>query len=97
MGKIEVEAFFTYLALDCKVTASTQSQSQAKAALLFLYQQVLDMELPRLSDLVKAKPRQHLSTVLTIAEVRAVLANLSGIPGLVSQLLYGSGLRVLDA
>lgn len=95
MGKPELEEFLTYLAVDRKVSASTQSQ--AKAALLFLYQKVFELDLPWLSDIVAAKHPQHLPTVLTVGEARAVIEKLSGVPALIAQLLYGSGLRVLEA
>lgn len=74
MGAPEVEAFLTHLAVTRKVSASTQNQ--ALAALLFLYQQVLEIELPWLQDVVRAKPSRHLPVVLTHKEVRAVLAKL---------------------
>ncbi len=95
MGKAEIEAFLSYLAVDRKVSPSTQSQ--AKAALLFMYQKVLCLDLPWLSDIVAAKKPHHLPTVLTIAEARSVLERLSGVPSLIGGLLYGSGLRVLEA
>jgi integron integrase len=95
MGKTELEAFLSYLAVERRVSASTQNQ--AKSALLFLYQQVLGLELPWLSDIVVAKRPQHLPTVLTVGEVQAVLARMSGVSGLIGQLLYGSGLRLLEA
>ena len=95
MGKIEMEEFLTHLAVDRHVSASTQSQ--AKSALLFLYQQVLELDVPWLSDIVAAKQPLHLPTVLTVVEAQAVLARLSGVTGMVCQLLYGSGLRVLEA
>lgn len=93
MGKAELEAFLSYLAVERRVSASTQSQ--AKSALLFLYQQVLGLD--RLSDIVAAKQPHHLPTVLTVNEAQAVLRRLSGVTGLIGQLLYGSGLRLLEA
>ena len=95
MGKAELEAFLTFLAVERRVSASTQSQ--AKSALLFLYQKVLGVDLPWLSDIVAAKQPLHLPTVLTVSEVQAVLGRLSGVTGLVAQLLYGSGLRLMEA
>lgn len=95
MGKPELEAFLTHLAVDRKVSASTQSQ--AKAALIFLYQKVFELNLPWLDDVVVAKQPQHLPTVPTVGEARAVIENLSGVSALIGQLLYGSGLRVLEA
>jgi len=95
MGKTEVEAFLTYLAVEKQVSASTQSQ--AKAALLFLYQKVLQQEVEWLTDVVAAKQPQHMSTVLTIDEVRRLLFRLEGEAWLIAFLLYGSGLRILEA
>jgi len=95
MGKVEIEAFLTYLAVKRQVSASTQSQ--AKAALLFLYQKILKHEVDWLKDVVAAKQPQRLPTVLTVDEVRTLLARLEGLPWLIASLLYGSGLRILEA
>jgi integron integrase len=76
------------------VAASTQNQ--ALAALLFLYRQVFDIELPWLDDVVRAKRPQRLPVVLTRGEVRAVLQRLDGVPRLMAILLYGAGLRLLE-
>jgi site-specific recombinase XerD len=88
MGGPEVERFLTHLAVERGVSASTQSQ--ALAALLFLYRQVLQIELPWLENVVRAKPSQRLPVVLTTGEVRDVLAYLRGEHCLVANLLYGS-------
>jgi integron integrase len=95
MGKDEIESFLSHLAVEGRVSASTQSQ--AKAALLFLYQKVLKVEVDWLKDVVAAKQPQRLPTVLTIDEVRSLLAHMEGVPWLIASLLYGSGLRVLEA
>jgi integron integrase len=95
MGKEEIEKFLTHLAVDRKVSASTQSQ--AKAALLFLFQRVLKMDVDLLKDVVAAKQPQRLPTVLTVEEVRALLSHMSGETWLVASLLYGSGLRLMEA
>jgi integron integrase len=95
MGKPEVEAFLTHLAVERQVASSTQSQ--AKAAILFLYQKVLEQELPWLTDIVTAKQPQRLPTVLTVSEAQAMLARLGGVTELIAQLLYGSGLRLMEA
>src|SRR5206468_9260152 len=71
MGAAEVTAFLTFLAVEGKVASSTQNQ--ALSALLFLYREVLGVELTWLDDLVRAKRPQHLPVVLTRDEVRAVL------------------------
>jgi integron integrase len=95
MGGAEVEAFLTHLAVDRTVSASTQNQ--AKAAILFLYREVLARELPWLDGVVQAKSPRHLPVVLTEEEVRAVLAKLTGTNWLLASLLYGAGLRLMEA
>ncbi len=95
MGQAEVEAFLTHLAVAGRVAASTQNQ--AKSALLFLYKDVLGFELPWLSGVQSAKRPQRLPVVLTRAEVRAVLGCTSGTSGLILRLLYGTGMRILEA
>jgi len=95
LGGPEVERFLTHLAVERSVSASTQSQ--ALAALLFLYRQVLQVELPWLENVVRAKPSRRLPVVLTTGEVRDVLAHLRGEHCLVANLLYGSGLRLMEA
>ena len=94
MGAVEVTAFLTALAVRDRVAASTQNQ--ALNALLFLYREILGVELPWLDDLVRAKRPQHLPTVLTRAEIRTVLERLEGVPRLMALLLYGAGLRLLE-
>lgn len=91
MGKDEVEAFLTHLAVDRDVAASTQNQ--ALSALLFLYREVLNQPLDWVNVLWAKKP-SRLPVVLTRQEVHAVLNQLTGLPHLVVQLLYGAGLRV---
>ena len=93
MGALEVEAFLTYLAVDDDVAANTQNQ--ALAALLFLYQKVLEIELPAL-DAVRAQRPKRLPVVLSTDEVRAVLDRIVGTPRLMAELMYGSGLRSLE-
>jgi integron integrase len=96
MGKEEVEAFLSHLAVDRNVSASTQGQ--ALAALLFLYQEVLRMELPWLDEVVRAKKPVRLPTVLNGTEVKALLEGIEDPElHLVVALLYGSGLRLLEA
>jgi integron integrase len=94
MGAPEITRFLSWLAVDRHVAASTQNQ--ALSALLFLYQEVLDLDVPWLDDIVRAKWPQRLPVVLTREEVRAVLQRLEGMPGLMAYLLYGAGLRVLE-
>ena len=94
MGQDEVTEFLSYLATRRKVAASTQNQ--ALAALLFLYREVLGVELSWLDKLVRAKPRQRLPVVLSRGEVRLLLNNLNGLHHTMSLLLYGAGLRVTE-
>ena len=86
--------FLTALAVRERVAASTQNQ--ALNALLFLYREILGVELPWLDDLVRAKRPQHLPTVLTRDEVRTVIDRVDGVPRLIALLLYGAGLRLLE-
>jgi len=95
LGAKEVEAFLSYLVTERSVAAATQNQ--ALAAVLFLYRHVLGIDLPWLGGIVRSKQPQRLPTVLTREEVRAVLAHLEGEIGLIGSLLYGSGLRLLEA
>jgi integron integrase len=94
MGSTEVTRFLSALAVDRQVSASTQNQ--ALAALLFLYGEVLESRLPWLDDVVRASRPRRLPVVLSRAEVRAVLEQLSGTPQLMVFLLYGAGLRLLE-
>ncbi len=95
MGAREVEVFLTHLAVQGKVAAATQNQ--AKAALLFLYREVLGQDLPWLENVEQAKAPKRLPVVLTQSEVQAVLSRLTGTHWLVAGLLYGSGLRIMEA
>jgi integron integrase len=96
MGKAEVEAFLTHLAVERHVAASTQTQ--ALSALLFLYKEVLSVELPWLSELTRAKRPARLPTVLTREEVRLLLRCVDDPTlALVIRLLYGTGMRLLEA
>jgi integron integrase len=95
MGAAEVVAFLSDLATRGGVAASTQNQ--ALSALLFLYRAVLGRELEGLDAAVRARRPQHLPVVLSRAEVRALLAELPEPQRLVATLLYGGGLRLLEA
>lgn len=94
MGGAEVGAFLSQLAVDRKVSASTQNQ--ALAALLFLYREVLEVELPWIKDVVRAKRPARLPTVLNRAEVESLLAHLDGSMQLIVRLLYGTGMRLME-
>ena len=95
MGGAEVEAFLSHLPTQRGVSASTQNQ--ALSALLFLYRGVLNIELPWLDNVVRAKRSQRVPVVLTKEEVRAVLTHLQGEHWLIASLLYASGLRLMEA
>ena len=95
MGEPEINAFLSSLATDGRVAASTQNQ--ALSALLFLYRHVLERPFPEMPSLVRAHRPARLPVVLTRDEVRRVLAGLGGEPRLVATLLYGSGLRLMEA
>jgi integron integrase len=94
LGAAEVTAFLTHLAVEGNVAASTQNQ--ARAALLFLYAEVLGLATDGFDVVIAASKPTRLPTVLTQAEVAAVLAQLSGTALLMAQLLYGSGLRLME-
>ena len=94
LGSREITAFLTSLAVDRRVAASTQNQ--ALSAILFLYREVLAVDLPWLDDVVRAKRPLHLPVVLTREEVRAVLSRMTGVTATMAGLLYGSGLRLLE-
>lgn len=95
LGPEHVEAFLSHLAVQRTVAASTQNQ--AKSALLFLYREVLGVELPWLDGVETAKRPQRLPVVLSRTEVDAVLSRMRGTSGLIARLLYGSGLRLMEA
>jgi integrase len=95
MAAPEVEGFLTHLAVERQVSASTQNQ--ALAAILFLYQKVLQVQLPWLDGIVRAKRSRYLPVVLTTAEVRSILAQLNDEYWLIVNVLYGAGLRVREA
>jgi integron integrase len=95
MGKAEINAFLSHLATEERVSASTQNQ--ALAALLFLYRTVLGGDVGNLEGVIRARKRQRLPVVLTVGEVRGVLHHLDGAEALVAKLLYGSGLRLMEA
>jgi integron integrase len=94
MGSAEVEAFLTHLAVDGHVSASTQNQ--ALSALLFLYREVLEQDLPWMQDVVRAKRPARLPVVLTQTEVAEVLERMQGVHGLMARLLYGTGMRLME-
>lgn len=95
MGAAEVEQYLSYLATDREVSASTQNQ--ALHAVLFLYREVLGITLPWLDGITRAKAAKRIPVVLTRCEVSALLTHVDGVPGLVIRLLYGTGMRLMEA
>jgi integron integrase len=94
MGAREVEAFLTHLATDRKVSASTHNQ--ALSAILFLYREVLAIELPWLNGINRPTQKRRIPSVLTKDEVARLLAQMQGETALIAQLLYGTGLRLME-
>lgn len=94
LGADGVRAFLEDLAVERQVSAATQKQ--ALNALVFVFGQVLGRPLGNLGDMILAKPKRRLPCVLTIEEVNRVLGELDGVPLLIGQLLYDSGLRLLE-
>ena|SRR5688572_427444 len=95
MGADEVNAFLNHLAVERRVSASTQSQ--ALCALIFLYRHVLEDPLQWMDEIVRAQRRERLPLVLVKSEVRTLLGAMEGVPRLVASVLYGGGLRLLEA
>lgn len=95
MGVEEVRQFLSHLAVEGRVSASTQNQ--ALSALLFLYRDVLHLELPYVEGIARAKRPMRLPVVFTRQEVERLLGQLQGTYGLIAGLLYGSGLRLMEA
>jgi integrase len=94
MGEKEISAFLTHLAVQGKVSASTQNQ--ALCALIFLYGEIPEQAPDKFQDVVWAKKPTKLPVVLTREEVQAVLARMDGTCRLMASLLYGSGLRLME-
>lgn len=94
MGANEIAAFLSYLAIERGVSASTQNQ--ARSALLFLYREVLAIEIAEMGDVIAAKVSRRLPVVLTEREVRELLLQMNGTMWLVASLLYGTGMRLLE-
>lgn len=92
MAEKEITSFLTHLAVNKKVSPSTQNQ--ALYALLFLYKHLLEIELPEKAiNAVRAKPQKNLPTVLSTSEVKTILNEMHGLPKLMAQVIYGTGLR----
>lgn len=95
MGEKEIRSYLTHLAVDKHVAASTQNQ--ALSAILFLYKRVLELELDWIDDVVRAKRPKYLPVVLTKSEVSTILNAMSGTNALIAKLLYGTGMRLMEA
>ncbi len=95
MAEPEIRQFISDLAVNAKVSASTQTV--ALSAVLFLYREVLKRDLPYIDHIERAKPSHKLPVVFTRSEVQAVLARLEGTHYLIACLLYGGGLRLMKA
>jgi integron integrase len=94
LGATQVTEFLSSLATERNVSASTQNQ--ALAALLFLYKDVLRMELPWLGEIVRARESRRLPVVLTRAEVTSMLSKMEGVHCLMARLMYGTGIRLAE-
>ena len=94
MAETEINQFLSYLAVERHVAASTQNQ--ALSAILFLYKRILKKEIGFVGDVVRARRTKRLPVVLTRKEVQSVLSNLTGTNWLMTSLLYGSGLRLME-
>jgi integron integrase len=94
LGAEAVESFLSSLANVSNVAAATQNQ--ALAALLFLYREVLGVELPWLDNVVRAKKPRRLPTVMTPEEVRRLLEHVEGLHGFMARLMYGTGMRISE-
>ena len=94
LGAEHVTAFLSSLATRGRVAAATQNQ--ALAALLFLYREVLAVQLPWMDEVVRAKRPRRLPTVLTSDEVRRLLDHMDGVHGLMARLMYGTGMRITE-
>ncbi len=94
LGKRDVEAFLSSLAVRERVASSTQNQ--ALSAILFLYKEILGVELPWMATIAHAKRKEYIPVVLTRDEVLRLLCEISGVSWLAASLLYGSGMRLLE-
>jgi integrase len=96
MGRVEIEQFLTWLAVEQKVSPATQNQ--AFSAILFLYKEVLGLDMSEWNiQALRAKERKHIPVVLTKDEVQKILVNLTDIYQLIVYMMYGCGLRMSEA
>lgn len=94
MGMAEVQAYLVMLANERRVAAATHRQ--ALSALLFLYREVLGVDMPWMQELGRPVPKKRLPVVMTPGEVQAVLSRMSGVSALLARLLYGTGMRLME-
>jgi site-specific recombinase XerD len=94
MAGPEIEAFLTMLATERKVSASTHNQ--ALSAALFLYREVLGIDLPWLDGISRPAQNRRIPSVLTKNEVAGLLAQMDGVTALLARLLYGTGMRLME-
>ncbi len=94
MGVADVEAFLSMMANERKVSATTHNQ--ALSALLFLYREVLNIDLPWLNNIGRPQQAKRIPSVLTKDEVAGLLAQMDGITALLARLLYGTGMRLME-
>jgi integron integrase len=90
----DIRNFLSHLATQQNVSASTQNQ--ALCALLFLYNDVLQLNLPRIENIERPKIKKRFPVVFTQKEVKVILLNMQGLYRLMASLLYGSGLRLME-
>ena len=95
MGKVEIEQFLTFLAVENKVSAATQNQ--AFNSILFLYKEILSIDLKNDNiQALRAKERKHIPVILSIEKVKIIILNTKGIYQIMLKLMYGCGLRMSE-
>ena len=94
LGAADVEAFLSMLTNERKVSASTHNQ--ALSAVLFLYREVLGIDLPWLNNIGRPQQTKRIPSVLTKDEVAGLLAQMDGVTALLARLLYGTGMRLME-
>jgi integron integrase len=95
LGKIELRNFLNHLAVERNVSASTQNQ--ALQAILFLYKEILHLDIGWIDDIERPVKPKHIPVVFTKAEAHVIIQNMEGLPKIITGLLYGSGLRLSEA
>lgn len=95
LNEKHIQSFLTHLAVNKNYAPSTQSQ--ALNAIVFLYREVLDLEIGNFSSFKKAKPKMHIPVVFSKTEAKLIISNMQGVPKLITSILYGAGLRLMEA